>query len=414
MVDLSKLERIVADQMTLFQRKDPGTIRDIDFAKYLKTKQITVVSGIRRSGKSTLLAQFSRHFTDYYYVNFDDERLNDFSVVDFDTLMLVFNKISSAKTIFVDEIQNIGKWELFIRRLYEEGYKIFVTGSNAKLLSSEIATHLSGRYFKIELYPFSFKEVLRLNKIDYNEKSTAVMAKVLRHFDTYLTQGGFPEYLKYDDSEFVKRIYEDVIYRDLLVRFKVKETKNFKQLASYLLTNFTQKVSYHSLKNILGFKSVTSVKNYIEFMQESYLLFELFKYDCSLKKQYVSDKKIYAVDNGLRNTVAFSFSEDRGKLLENAVFMELKRRGAELYYHKGAQETDFIVKEKNRIVSAIQVTCSINGQNEKREFNGLLEAMRTFNLRKGLLLTENEDALKKIEGKHIEIVPAWKWFLALE
>ena len=160
MVSTENLEDILVDQLQAFNEKELGVLRDIDFDKYINTKQITIVSGIRRSGKSTLLAQFAKRIKHFYYVSFDDERLIDFQIKDFNALMLVFNKMYSAKTIFIDEVQNVEKWELFVRRLYEEGYKIFVTGSNAKLLSSELATRLTGRYFKIELFPFSFKEFL--------------------------------------------------------------------------------------------------------------------------------------------------------------------------------------------------------------------------------------------------------------
>lgn len=409
----SKLEDIIADQLKSFKEKEQGVLRDIDFDKYINTKQITVISGIRRSGKSTLLVQFSRMFDYFYYVNFDDERLIDFEIKDFDTLMLVFRKMYDAEVIFIDEVQNVEKWELFVRRLYEEGYKIFVTGSNAKLLSSELATRLTGRYFKIELYPFSFREFLNFKKIDYQGRGTQAKSKILRNFTAYLKEGGFPEYVCYGDIEFVKRIYEDVMYKDLLARFKIKETKSFRELAGFLFSNFTQELSYRNLRNTLGFKSITSVKNYIGFMQESYLIFELFKYDYSLKKQYVSDKRIYVIDNGMRNAVAFAFSEDSGKMLENLAFLELKRRGREVYYYKGKNECDFIVKERNKIKEAIQATRIVDSGNEKRELGGLIEAMDKFRLKAGLVLTENQEGERKINEKIVKIVPAWKWLLNL-
>jgi hypothetical protein len=414
MININQLENVVADQLEVFKRKETGVLREIDFTKHLKTRQITVISGIRRSGKSTLLAQFAKKLKDFYYIGFDDERLINFKIEDFNNLMLVFRKMYKAKTIFIDEVQDINKWELFVRRLYEESYKIFVTGSNAKLLSSELATRLTGRYFKIELYPFSFREFLRFKKINYHAKDTETKSLILKNFDLYLKEGGFPELVKYQDNEFVKRIYEDVIYKDLLVRFKIKEEKNFKQLANYLFTNFTQKISYHSLKHTLGFKSITSVKNYIEFMQESYLLFELFKYDYSLKKQYVSDKKVYVIDNGMRNVTAFSFSEDTGKMLENLVFLELKRREKEIYYYKNKKEVDFIIKEKNKIIYLIQVTDFLDKKNEQREIEGLNEAMKEFKLKNSLIITKNQEGEKRIKSKVIEIIPAWKWLLGDE
>ncbi|MBU4332186.1 ATP-binding protein [Patescibacteria group bacterium] len=414
MININKLEDIISDQSSAFRSKDIGVIRDINFQKYLRTNQITAISGIRRSGKSTLLAQFSRKIKQFYYISFDDERLLGFEVSDFQNLMLAFRKTHQAQTIFLDEIQNVPKWERFVRRIYDEGYKVFITGSNAKLLGSELATHLTGRYFKIDLYPFSFKEFLMFKKKDFQMKGTIAQADILKNFDYYLKQGGFPEFVKHQDSEFVKRIYEDVIYKDLLVRFQIKDTKNFKQLANYLFANFTQEISYHSLKNTLNFKSATSVKNYLEFMQESYLIFELYKYDYSLKKQYVSDKKVYVIDNGMRNTVAFSFSEDKGKMLENLIFIELKRRGQEIYYYKDKKECDFIIKEKNKITSAVQATLALTKENKKREIEGLLEAMDEFKLKQGLILTLNEEDIIKIDKKKLIIKPVYKWLIGTD
>ncbi|MEK7202729.1 MAG: ATP-binding protein [Patescibacteria group bacterium] len=412
MIDQSHLEKIILDQAKTFKEKNSGVAREIDFKKYLKTEQITVISGIRRSGKSTLLKQFSNYCPNYYYLSFDDERLIDFSVSDFQNLMVVFQKQFYSKTIFLDEIQNVQKWERFTRRIFEEGYKIFITGSNAKLLSSELATHLTGRYYKIELYPFSFKEFLKFNKVSYNKVTSEKEAEILKKFDNYLENGGFPEYVKTKNQESLKQIFEDIVYRDILARFRIREVKNFKLLVNYLFTNFTKEINYNFLKNFLEFKSATTVKNYIEFMREGYLAFELFKYDYSLKKQYVSNKKIYVIDNGVRNAVAFSFSKDGGKLLENLVFLELKRRGEEIFYYKGKKECDFIIKKGVQIREAIQVSQSLaDFETEKREIDGLLEAMEKFKLKKGLIITESLEKEKIIKSKKIKIVPAWKWLL---
>lgn len=409
MINLAKIEEVVIDQLEKFKFKDAGIIRDIDFDRYVKTKQITIISGIRRCGKSTLLAQLSKKFENFYYINFDDERLINFDVGDFEILMIAFQKMYTSKVILLDEIQNIEKWERFVRRIYDEGYKIFITGSNARLLSSELATHLTGRYFKIELFPFSFKEFLALQKVDYKQKGTENKIKVLKNFDFYLENGGFPEFLKYKDTELLKRVYEDVLYRDLLTRFKIRESKSFKQLAMFLFTNFTKEISYNSLKDALGFKSPVSVKNYIEFMQESFLIFELYKYDYSLKKQYVSNKKIYVIDNGMRNTIAFSISQDKGKMLENLVFLELRRRGNYIYFFKDKYECDFIIQEKNKIIRAFQVTHNFNDVNSEREINGLIDTMGKFNLTKGLILTLDQNNIIVHNNLTINIMPVWEW-----
>ncbi|MBI2436914.1 MAG: ATP-binding protein [Candidatus Magasanikbacteria bacterium] len=409
MLELNLLEQIIADQRQNFEAKDPGIEREIDFLKYQKTPQITVISGIRRSGKSTLLKQFSGRFSPYYYLTFDDERLINFSVEDFATLMLAFSKVASAKAIFLDEIQNVSGWERFVRRLHEEGYKIFITGSNAKLLSSELATHLTGRYFKIDLFPFSFREFLRFNAVNLGDKTTKTQALILKHFDDYLTHGGFPEYVKYKDKEFITRAYEDVIFKDIITRFKIRASTSFQQMASYLFTNIGKEISYNSLKNILDYKSVISVKKHVGYLAEAFLLFELYKYDYSLKKQFRSNKKIYAIDTGMRNEIAFSFSKDSGRLLENVIYIELKRRGQEVFYFKGKQECDFLVKEKNKIRFALQVTTVLTEDNTERELNGLVEATLSSGINSALVITLNQEKKIKRQGIHITIIPAWKW-----
>lgn len=412
MINISLLEEAINDQLEYFKKKEIGVLRHIDFDKYHKTKQITVISGIRRSGKSTLLAQFSRKSTKYYYINFDDERLINFSVEDFQNLMIVFQKNYPARTIFIDEVQNIDGWERFIRRVHDEGYKIFITGSNARLLSSEPATHLTGRYVKIELYPFSFREYLDFKQVRYSSTTSKTRAAILKCFDNYLRNGGFPEFVKYNDTEFLKRIYDDILYRDLLVRFKIKEIKAFKNLASFLFSNLTKESTYNSLKKILGFKSVTSIKNYIEFMQESFLIFELPRYEYSLKKQMTLGRKIYVIDNGLRNTVSFYFSEDDGRLLENLVFIELKRRGEEIYYHKAKNECDFVIRKGTKITAAIQVSSILRERNtQEREISGMMEALQYYNLKKGIILTKHQEEIIENNNIIIELMPVWKWLL---
>lgn len=406
------LERIVADQIENFKSKPCGIERKIDPVKVIKSKQITVITGIRRSGKSTLLTQLGGKFESYYYLNFDDERLLKFSVDDFDDLLLIWKKLYKADVIFLDEVQNVDNWERFVRRIYDEGFKVFVTGSNAKLLSGELSTHLTGRYIKIELFPFSFDEYLSLRKFDPSSiMTTEKLAKLLRLTDEYIEHGGFPEYLVFKDHEYLKRIYEDILYKDLIVRFKIRDVKSFRELANYLFTNFTSEISYNNLQKYLNFKSVASVKNFIGFIQESYLISELYKYDHSLKKQVTYNKKIYVIDNGLRNEVSFRTSSDSGKLLENLIFIQLKRKASELYFFKGKKECDFLIKYKNRIVSAIQVTDYLNEKNKDREFAGLVEAMTTFNLKKGTIITRSQEDDFVSEGRRISVVPIHNWLL---
>jgi len=413
MIPDTRLEELILDQKEVFLSRDPGTIRQLDFEHYLSHEQIVVISGIRRSGKSTLMRQFAGRFPAFYYINFDDERLIDFGLADFSRLMVAFQKIlPDVRVIFIDEIQNVEGWERFVRRIHDDGYKIFLTGSNARLLGSELATHLTGRYVKIELYPFSFAELLAFRQIGYGTVSSSKKAEILAVFDEYLEHGGFPEFIRYRDREFLQRTYDDILFRDIITRFGIREVKAFKQLVQYLFANLASEASYNALKKTLGFKSPMSVRSYIGFVEESYLIFECFRYDRSLKKQFANPKKIYVIDTGMRNAVAFRFSEDSGRLLENLVFIELKRRNDEVWYFRGKRECDFVIRDSGVITSAIQVCYELNGTNREREIGGLVEAMTDLGLEEGIILTYSQDERIPVDtGRTIAVVPVWRWLL---
>jgi predicted AAA+ superfamily ATPase len=410
------IETLVLDQRQGIERKEKGLARDVDFYKLIFTKQITVISGIRRCGKSTLLLQLMEEFDEFSYMNFDDERLLNFSVSDFQTLLSIFSKFTKSEVVFFDEIQNVEGWERFIRRIFDEGYKIFITGSNAKLLSSELATHLTGRYIKIELFPFSFSELLSYHNVNYNKLSSSIRSEIIVLFDYYLIEGGFPEMIKYNDDEFLMRVYEDVLYKGLIVRYKIKNIKQFKNLSQYLFTNFTSSISYNSLKTLLNIKSATTVQEYISFLEESYLIFELYKYDFSLKKQFVSNKKVFIIDNGIRNKVALMFSSDKGRFLENLVFIELKRREKDFYFYKTKRnlEIDFLYYD-NKQFHLIQVSYGLGDmRTRQREIKAMVDAASELPNTKNLLLTYDEEDTFVDGSVKIKIQPVWKWLLEID
>ena len=409
-MDISTLETVVFEQKEFFSKEDTSIPRIVDFNEYIKTEQITIISGVRRSGKSTLLRQFASYFKEYRYLNFDDERLVRFEVDDFANLMLLWQKQGNFNTIFLDEIQNVPQWERFVRRIFNEGYKVFITGSNSKLLSGELGTHLTGRHKTIELFPFSFVETLILKKIDHNHVvSTSQKAALLAAFDEYLLEGGFPYYCKTREKDFLILLYENILYKDVLFRFAIREKRTFRELANFALSNMGKEFSYENVAKTLNVKSNTTVKNYLDNMEEAYLIFTLSKYDFSLKKQYTSNKKIYVIDNGMRNNVAFYFSEDKGRLLENIVFLELKRRGGDIYFHKDKKECDFVVHRGTQITEAIQVCFELNDSNKERELNGLLEAMDYYDLKTGIIVTQNQKQVYELNNRQINILPAYEF-----
>lgn len=412
MITASQLEELVHTQKETFLAKNPGIPREIATERIVKTNAIVVITGIRRCGKSTLMRQLAARYDDFLYINFDDDRLMDFTVADFPDLTIMFEKTSpGVKTLFIDEIQNVSGWERFIRRIHDEGYKVFLTGSNANLLSQELGTRLTGRYTTITLYPFSFREYLQFRSITTGRITEKKKAEILAAFDRFLVGGGFPDYLKSGDPEYLKRIWDDILYRDIISRFGIREVKGFRTLAHYLVTNTANPATYNALKKTLGFKSVASVRDYVGFLEAAYLFFEIFRYDFSLKKQYVNEKKLYCIDTGLRNAVAFRFADDKGRLLENLVLIELLRRGKSVYFFKNPKECDFITEERGKITSAIQVCYELTQENRERELSGLYGAMAVHGLRQGIILTYLQEETITQGDTVVHMVPAWKWLI---
>jgi hypothetical protein len=414
-MNLATIEEVAAEQKRAFEQKDLGLAREFAFEPVLNTSRVTVITGVRRCGKSTLLRQLAARLGEYNYVNFDDERLLDFRVSDFNRLLLAWRKLGGTKTILMDEVQNVDKWERFVRRVHDDGFKVFVTGSNAKLLAAELSTHLTGRYLKAELFPFSFGEFAAFHGVRLlGTLTTDDKAAVLGAFERYLLGGGFPEYVSRGEPDLLQRTFDDVVFRDIIARFGIRETMPFRELTAYLFSNLAKEASYSGLAKTLGLKSAAVVRRHVGFLQESYLLFEQLKYDPSYRKQIKANRKIYVIDNGMRNQVAFSASEDRGRLLENTVFLELKRRGLETFYHRQKRECDFVVRDKGRVTAAIQVTARLHADNREREVSGLMEACAAFGLKEGTLVTEHEEETLKKDGVAVRIVPAWKWLVGDE
>ncbi|MEI7896797.1 MAG: ATP-binding protein [bacterium] len=384
----------------------------------IKSETIVVISGIRRCGKSTLLSQIRNENGEKdFYMNFDDERLIRFSVDHFQLLHETFIELFGIqKTFYFDEIQNIPDWERFIRRLHDEGYKVFLTGSNASMLSRELGTHLTGRYVQIELFPFSFAEFLTFKQVVWTEKdyySTEGRASLIGHFNEYFHAGGFPLYLKEGSDDYLKSLYESILYRDVLVRNKLVNERELLELVNYLASNVSKLSSFNGLTKIAGVKNATTIRNYLSFLQDTYLIFQICKFDYSLKKQIQNHKKTYFIDNAMIRLLGFMFSEEKGRLLENIVFLELRRRRFEIFYHFNRLECDFVIREGITIVQAIQVCHSFNtAQTKTREVSGLLEAMNVYGLEEGLiLLQDTQEHTIEENGKVIRVMPVWKWLL---
>ena len=418
-MDSRILKELVVEQKKDFEKKEKFVERTIlkEIKQYINLPHVIIISGLRRSGKSTLLKEIKhRYYKDenIYYFNFEDERLVNFALEDFNLLYETFMEIVGKSNIFFfDEIQVVNGWEAFVRRMNDKGYKFFITGSNSSMLSREMGTKLTGRSIAIELYPFSFKECLSYVDVDTNKTMflTEDRALIKKEFNEYIDNGGMPEYRIYKNDKTLKDLYENILYRDVIVRYNLSDEKSLKELTHFLFSNYGKEISYNNLKSMLNLGSANTVKHYMSYLENSYLIFTIAKYDESLKKQIYSKKKVYVIDMGLINLISFKFSKNSGRILENIVFLELKRKNKDIFYHKEKSECDFIIKDKLKIVQAIQVTQNLNDGNKSREIAGLLEACNKYKLKEGMILTYDQEEDIIVEDKKIVVKPVWKWLL---
>lgn len=388
-------------------------------AQFERLPHSVVIAGIRRSGKSTLLLQTRERIPEGgYYCNFEDERLLGFSVRDFQMLYEVFlERFGEKKTFFFDEIQNVPGWERFVGRMYTKGFKFYLTGSNASLLSREFGTRLTGRHVTVSLYPFSFREFLDYVGFERDEDELLKAkrrALLRRHFHTYLREGGMPEYLVYKRPETLTEVYHDILYRDIVARYDIRDERSLRELALYLISNQATFVSLSGLKKFLQLGSVNTVKHFLTYLENSFLFFTTSLYSHSLKQQTVAPKKVYCADPGFIRFLGFKTSEDRGRLLENLVFLELKRRGEEEFYYrtKSGGEVDLATRKGTSVKQLIQVCWSISDSRAReRELKSLVLAMEELNVADGLILTDDEQETIRVGKKTIQVKPVYQWLL---
>ncbi len=422
MLGVEELKRIIITQreeMDEFLNRERLIEREVDrrrLLKFLQYPNILAILGVRRSGKSVLSWLLMRG-KKFGYINFFDERLLGFSPEDFEKLVQAFHELYGDLDYFVfDEIQSVQGWERFISRM-RTSKRVIITGSSSNLLSGELSTALTGRYVSFELYPFSFKEFLEFKGIKLEKNwmySTKETAKVKKALEEYIKLGGFPEALKFGRI-YLQTIYRDIVEKDVLFRYKIRDIQALRELTRYLISNFSKEITYGKLKNLINIKDVHTVKNYVEYLERAYLIFQVRRFSFKLKSQMLSPRKVYAVDTGLINTVSFKFSENIGRLMENLVFLELLRRRSykfsddEIYYWRDAKgEVDFVVKSENKVTQLIQVTYELNKENFEREVASLLKASKELKCKELLLITwDQEDTIK--EG--VKIIPLWKWLL---
>ncbi|MDD3779031.1 MAG: ATP-binding protein, partial [Proteiniphilum sp.] len=379
-----KMQRSALDEIAREQKKDAFSADEIITQRTLMSDlpniqtHALIFSGLRRCGKSTLLRQFVRHtFEDVFYLNFEDVRLYGFEVKDFVLLDEVIRD-TGLKVLYFDEIQVVEGWELFVRQKLDQKFQVIITGSNASLLSVELGTKLTGRHITKELFPFSFAEYLDFRQAKANAKTLL----------EYLTYGGFPEYLKRKLLEILEFLINDILNRDIIVRYGLKDAGSIKKLCSYLLSNNGTLMVPSKLTSAIGVKSSTTVLSYFSYFENSYLIATIPKFNWSQKAQLLSPKKMYVIDPGLVQIGSTSFSRNMGHLLESVVFWHLRRKTKEIYYfNDNNSECDFVVRLKDKTTQLIQVCWELTPENLEREINGLTDAMRFFNTKNALVVT---------------------------
>jgi hypothetical protein len=379
------------------------------------SRLIRIVIGPRRAGKSFFVTRYLMAQGPFGYVNFDDEELNDKEKIP-DILTAVADLYAGSKTLLLDEIQNIPGWELLANRLARQGYTLYITGSNAHLLSKELATHLTGRHTVTTIFPFSFAEYLRTKGSEYTE------SEYRAHLSEYSVSGGFPEPLltTIDRKEYLLRLFDAVVYKDIIRRYRVRSPQGLGDLAQYLCSNVAGEYSVHRLSQVTGCRSDRTVRKYLGYLEEAFLFFSIPRFSYKVKEQVLANRKIYCIDNGFVTAKGFRFSRNDGSLTENLVAIALHQLelagNLNLYYWKNAnqQEVDFVLQRGGKVIALIQVCTDLTDDKvRRREVNALLTAGRDCDCKNRIILAMDEEHKKTEEWfgirGNIQYIPVWKW-----
>ena len=385
----------------------------------LNSKLAQVVIGVRRSGKSTLCFNALRKAGVHYaYANFDDERLEELETKDLDNVLQTLYKIyGKFDYLFLDEIQNIDGWPLFVNRLLRQRIHIIITGSNAKLLSTELATHLTGRHHKIELFPFSFKDWCSIKDVEYTRLTTKNKGLLSKAYEEYFRQGGFPELISGEENpkEYISTLIDNIISQDIKKRYKIRNIDALKRLSHHILNETPTLIVKDTLQNIIGIKSERTLGNYLMYLNQTYLISTISKYS-SRSRERARNEKSYAIDVAFMDKRENAFSgENLGWRLETIVYLELLRRKAgtenDIYYYQGrSAEADFVVCDGNKTLAVYQVSYDIsNEKTRKREIKGCIAGAKATKCDNIYLITDHESEIIEEDGYTIQVVPIWEW-----
>lgn len=387
-----------------------------DVTPYLEANVIKLITGPRRAGKSVYALQILSG-KNYAYLNFDDTQL--LGAFDEDAVMQALAEVyPSYEFLLLDEVQNLESWDAWVSKLYRRGVNMVITGSNANLLSSEMSTLLTGRYVEIHLLPFSMEETLKYREAPVHAELPEEKAKLALEMDDYLKKGGYPEIVKNREIEqaYLSTLFDSIILKDVAQRHKIRKITELYDLADYLISNYSNPLSYNEIAEDLSLGSVTTVKKFCGYLAEPYLFFYLPRYNNKLKEMKKAPRKVYVIDNGFIYTRSFELSSNNGRQLENMVFIELLRRGYDLkkslFYYRTSndKEVDFVTRDGRKVTSLIQVSYDISkAKTREREFDALIKASEELKCDNLLLITWNQDDILSYENKSIKVLSIQNW-----
>lgn len=395
MITSEELANIVQRQRELEERRSSGLLREFHFKDILLESHVLDITGVRRCGKSTVLTQLIRKdVSGWFYVNFESPLLTDFALKDTIKLDMLI-EASGARRLFFDEVDQLEGWEKYVRQKLDEGYRICISGSNASLLEGELGTKLTGRHISKELFPFSYQEYLEFMHQTANRDSALA----------YRQMGGFPRYLQTGEPIIMQELFDDIVYRDIIVHHGIRDVAAVKHLVSYLVENIGCRFTAGRMQSVLNVSSVSTITQWCAWIQNAYLFFFVPIFSESERVRLVNPRKVYCVDTGLEYAVSSRQIPNDGVRFENLVFLALRRQYKDISYFDDKGECDFIVRERHAVRMAVQACMKLTPDNKEREINGLLKAMKQLELSEGVIVTEEQRDELEIEGCHVHLRP---------